>query len=387
MFYQNPNSKTAFDVAMSNNPSFAAFNSIASGFHDVPISMELAKYNEAQKQKDFDNKLNLSKQLLSHENQLQQQNLKFKLDLEKQYADDNLLRQLKIQYPDQNFSNVDDALLHHKRTIDYNNAVKGNTGYSIPNFNQMSVGYGSVPTMNTNVPLSFANSNYPQVPPSKFNETQMLAVPSDVQQEAAALVDTANVAGEASLDPSIYQEFVNQANETLRNEAQSYTPRNVVGVNNDRSQHNNEIVDKYIDNSWILPDSSSGFIKDMLNKYGGAVPADFGNEGWYDRRFKTLDDVQAQLQTAVNVADKYQGKVLEKTDPFYLDLLKNYNLDYTLGQYGLNAQEIFFIRSPYGVKLVEISPDADEKGNRPFNVYTITSQNGNIGIIKDAKGI
>lgn len=385
MFYQDPNSKTAFDTAISNNP-FAAFVSMASGYHDVPISMELAKYNEAQKQKDFDNKLNLSKQLLSHENQLQQQNLKFKLDLEKQYADDNLLRQLKIQYPDQNFSNVDDALLHHKKTIDYNNAVKGNTGYSMPNFNQMNVGYGSIPTIDSNVPLSFANSNYPQVPPSKFNETQMLAVPSDVQQEVAALVDTANVAGEASLDPSIYQEFVNQANETLRNEAQSYAPRSVKGVNNESSQYNNELVDKYIDNPLFLG-SSSKYIKNMLNNVGGVVPKDFGNEGWYDRRFKTLDDVQAQVQTAIDVADKYQGKVLEKTDPFYLDLIKNYNLDYTLGQYGLNAQEIFFIRSPYGVKLVEISPDADEKGNRPFNVYTITSQNGNIGIIKDAKGI
>ena len=157
--------------------------------------------------------------------------------------------------------------------------------------------------------------------------------------------------------------------------------------NNDRSQFNNEFVDKYIDNPWILPGSSSNYIKNMLNNVGGVVPANFGNEGWYDRRYKTLDDVQAQLQTAINVADKYQGKVLEKTDPFYLDLMKNYNLDYTLGQHGLNSQEVFFIRSPYGIKLVEISPDADEKGNRPFNVYTITSQNGNIGIIKDAKGI
>lgn len=386
MFYQDPNSKTAFNSAVSNNP-FAAFVSIASGYHDVPISMELAKYNEAQKQKDFDNKLNLSKQLLDHENQLQQQNLKFKLDLQKQYADDNLLRQLKLQYPNQTFGNVDDALLHHKRTIDYNNAINGNTGYSMPNFNQMGVGSGIIPTTTTNAPLSFANSNYPQVPPSKFNETQMLSVPKEVQQEVAALMDTANIAGEASLDPSIYQEFVNQANETLRNEAHAYIPRNVVGVNNDRSQYNNEIVDKHIDNPWILPGSSSSFIKDMLNKYGGVVPADFGDEGWYDRRFNTLDDVQAQLQTAVDIADKYQGKVLEKTDPFYLDLLKNYNLDYTLGQYGLNSQELFFIRSPYGIKLVEISPDADEKGSRPFNVYTITSQNGNIGIIKDAKGL
>lgn len=386
MFYQDPNSKTAFNSAVSNNP-FAAFTSIASGFHDVPISMELAKYNEAQKQKDFDNKLNMSKQLLDHENQLQQQNLKFKLDLQKQYADDNLLRQLKLQYPNQTFSNVDDALLHHKRTIDYNNAINGNTGNSVPNFNQMSLSFDNVPTTNTNAPLSFANVNYPQIPPTALNETQMLAASPEAQQEAAILKDTADIVGSTTLDPSLYQEFVNQANEVLRNDVQKPTPRAVRGVDNESSQYNNNIAEKYIDNPWFLPGSSSSFIKDILNNYGGVVPADFGDEGWYDRRFNTLDDVQAQLQTAVNIADKYEGKVLEKTDPYYLNLNKTYNLNYILGQHGLDAREVFFIKSPYGIKLVEISPDADEKGYRPFNVYTITSQNGNIGIIKDAKGL
>lgn len=389
--YENSNAKQAFAVAMNNNPHFAALNSITSGFYDPQINSaenqaklyeNFAKMNLHQKhakdlnQQQFDFNKELAQLQFNHNKELAQ----MQHDLQQKADKDRWLRDMRTKlaskisdikdeqdvYNSIKFLNDPNSLSPQQNAaqnfVPEFTSMSNNGQISPVNFSNMEQGSGNVIP---NVAQMQAQGNIAD----NLTALSMLSEPE--QKQIQQRRDNAQKLSEQQRDYAPLNAERDAINQEYR-KINAYQPRDLSKTEKSTSTTSPRfaaVLDTVLPRS-LFGENTRDSIRNIATNAGGFVPNDYNPSDFFGHG-SVLRDLERQLDTALEIAHNFGGKVMNKNDPDFQNYVSKYNLQGVLQASGLSLQQAFVIYTPQGLKLVQFGPNMTDDYKREFGVYDV----------------
>lgn len=366
--YQNPIAVNAANVANQHNPEFAAYNSIMAGFHDAAISDALNKIESQDKYND----------LIGGLKRVQLQRNWAKGDQKDQW-----LRNMRTMLAPQGFNNVK----NEQDVYDVLKYINDNNGRSslsasqnhfsdemMPNSSQ---GF-TLPATNGQSSTGFSLPNSQSSMPVYEDKLRLATLPQETQDYINNEIRRIQTEGKDRRDRQWENDQYANLENFVRGKVGSYVPRDLSSQSTrswSTAAPNLTTFLRTVGKIGSLgTTSTSKEIKEIANNYGGYIPDNNLNVGWFDR-ISMLGDLNRQLDVVKAAAKQINGQVITKNDPIFLDLVQKYDLQNLLEANGLNIQNTFLVKSGTGKLYGFNFGPADETGNHTVQKFEIAVGN------------